>query len=528
MQKNKDKLLNKIVKKNYNNQLEEVLEKKLYEENVKSNLLSILYKIEVAYNDYEKVKQNVETKDEFIENLINDIKNNCETIKFVRPHSEESKIIGNKTFLVEKKLKKIICYPIERKILYSIEKISKNDKIIKDKYFLINITLSDLINVGNNINQVEPLRDFNGYSWTTIPSEIESVEHNLIYQNLIILLGYKFLNNWIRNHEFIIDYMELFENKLDEICDKTQKKNLLDKLEQISILLDIKFNNKVKKRIISTKQKVEKELEYIKDNKVFVEKITDEKNKLIKEIREIDETVNNKDLLQKEYIKRNEVLPLEDKIFSVRILAKILSEERDNKIEKIEKLNDLLKPKNFVKHKKELNDKMKYLKLVEVEDIQKEITKLIIAIQKIFLKIYKQRIENSKDKNEVLQMIYEFRYYNLIPFSYDKFVYQSKELKKELEETGKTLITKAEELNVIDKINKNEDMNYLFLKNIFSFRIISLEDLYIKIISEKDKLFLQVFDEDVYEEKIEICSLDNLNKKDFELKFNKKVKLLKI
>ena len=125
-------------------------------------------------------------------------------------------------------------------------------------------------------------------------------------------------------------------------------------------------------------------------------------------------------------------------------------------------------------------------------------------------------------------MIYEFRYYNLIPFSYDKFVYQSKELKKELEETGKTLITKAEELNVIDKINKNEDMNYLFLKNIFSFRIISLEDLYIKIISEKDKLFLQVFDEDVYEEKIEICSLDNLNKKDFELKFNKKVKLLKI
>ena len=29
---------------------------------------------------------------------------------------------------------------------------------------------------------VEPLRDFNGYSWTTIPSEIESIQHNLIYQ----------------------------------------------------------------------------------------------------------------------------------------------------------------------------------------------------------------------------------------------------------------------------------------------------------------------------------------------------------
>ena len=100
MQKKTDKILEKIVKKNYNNQLEEVLEKKLFDANTKSNLLSILYKIETAYKDYEKVKQEVETKEEFIEQLIKDIKNNCETIKLVRPNSEESKILGNKTFLL--------------------------------------------------------------------------------------------------------------------------------------------------------------------------------------------------------------------------------------------------------------------------------------------------------------------------------------------------------------------------------------------------------------------------------------------
>ena len=49
MQKKTDKILEKIVKKNYNNELEEVLEKKLFDENTKSNLLSILYKIEAAY-----------------------------------------------------------------------------------------------------------------------------------------------------------------------------------------------------------------------------------------------------------------------------------------------------------------------------------------------------------------------------------------------------------------------------------------------------------------------------------------------
>lgn len=528
MQKNKDKLFDKIVKKNYNNMLEEILEKKPYEETVKSNLLNILYKIETAYGDYEKVKQNVESKEEFIENLINDIKENCDTIKLVRPHSEESKIIGNRTFLVEKKLKKIICYPIERKILYSIEKISKKDKIIKDKYFLINTTLSDLINVGNNINQVEPIRDFNGYSWTTIPTEIESVEHNLIYQNLRILLGYKFLNSWIRNNEFIIDYMELFENKLNEICNNAQKRTLINKLQEISVLLDIKFDEKVKKKILNVKKKIEKELEDIKDNKVFVENVTKNKNILIKQIKEIDETINNKELLQKEYIKRNEVLSLENKIFSVRVLSKILAEERDAKIEEIEKCNELLKPKNFVKHKKELTEKMKLLKLADTEDLQKDITKVLIAIQKIFLKIYKQKIENSNNKNEILQMIYEFRYYNLIPFNHEKFIYQTKELSKELEETGKALIKKADILKVIDIINKDEDINYLFLKNIFCLRIINLEDLYIKIIREKNKTFLQVFDENIYEEKIEIPDLENIDKKDFELKFNKKVKMLKI
>ena len=45
MQKKNDKFLG-IVKKNYNNQLEAVLEKKYFDEDVKSILLSILYKIE--------------------------------------------------------------------------------------------------------------------------------------------------------------------------------------------------------------------------------------------------------------------------------------------------------------------------------------------------------------------------------------------------------------------------------------------------------------------------------------------------
>ena len=143
MQKKTDKLLEKIVKKDYNNELEKVLEKKVFDENTKSMLLSILYKIETVYKDYERVKPGIEEKEDFIQSIIRGIKDNCDVIKIVKLNSKESEMLGNKTFLVEKNKKRIICYPIERKLLYCIAKISKKEKIIKDKYHIIKRTLSD-------------------------------------------------------------------------------------------------------------------------------------------------------------------------------------------------------------------------------------------------------------------------------------------------------------------------------------------------------------------------------------------------
>ena len=122
MQKKKDKLLDKIVKKDYNNELEEILEKKYFEENVKSLLLNILYKVETAYKDYEKVKQDVETKEEYIENIISIIKDECDTIKMVRPNSEESQMLGRRTFLVEKKKKELYVIQLKENYYIALQK----------------------------------------------------------------------------------------------------------------------------------------------------------------------------------------------------------------------------------------------------------------------------------------------------------------------------------------------------------------------------------------------------------------------
>ena len=80
----KKNLLEKIVKKDYKNELEEIMDKKRFDENAKSILLSILYKIDIAYKDIEIVKKGTENKEEYLENLIGIIKNNCNNIEILK------------------------------------------------------------------------------------------------------------------------------------------------------------------------------------------------------------------------------------------------------------------------------------------------------------------------------------------------------------------------------------------------------------------------------------------------------------
>lgn len=521
----KEKIIGKIVKKNYNNDLEEVLEKKLFDEHAKNLLLSILYKIEAGYEDYEKVKVDTVKKDEYIKKFISIIDKNCDNIKIVKLKSEDDDILGSKTFLVDKENKRIICYPIERKLLYCIYKISKNTEIINNNYEIIGKPLSNLINTGKCIEQVEPLRDFNGYSWTTVSSEIESIEHNLIFQNLRLLLGNKFLNNWIENKEFIIDYMELLKTRLEEQYGKKASNKIICYLEKLAILLEIKFNPKEQEELLKQEKEVQEKLEKIKDREKFVEMLTNDKKRLAEEIKYIDETINNKELLQNEYIKRNEKLPLQQKIFSARILSNMMIKEREEKIEELEKLNELMNPKKFIKYKKEYEEKSKYLKIAKTKEIQKEIEKNIKEFQKEFLKCLASKIDKIETKQDCLDIIYNFRYYNLLPYNKEINIYEVDEIKKEIKEIQKKIILKANELKVIVQVSKNENINYEILKNIFQVRTLTLEDLNFKLIKEKEGDFAQFFDENTSENKIKLANIENMTKKDLEVKLNKKIKV---
>ena len=406
MQTKKETLINKIVKKDFNNELETILEQKEFDENVKSTLLSILYKIEVAYKDIETVKQDIFSKEEYIKNFIWIVQNQCKSIKIVRMNSEDSRIPEHGTFFIDKKNKELESYPIERKILYAIWKMGKREHIIKSNYFFIDTALSDFLNVGNTIDLVEPLRDFNGYSWATQFSEIESIEHYLIYQNLRILVGNKFLNNWITNQEPIIDYYDLFKEKLKEKYGQKLADKIINLLITIAILAEQKFNPEKMDMYRKDKDRIELELNNMQDKQKYTETITKEKLQLTKKIREIDKIINNKELLKDEYVKRNENLSLDNKIFSMRVLSNIMIREREEIYQRIQNLNDNLNPKNFVEHKKDLEEQYQYLELLDTEDVNKEIRKQFNKIPENIFRLYFNTNRRNKNKtgNEIFNI----------------------------------------------------------------------------------------------------------------------------
>ena len=170
--------------------------------------------------------------------MIEQIENKCDEIKIIKisekveENNIQEQLNKNKYYIKENK---IIAYPIERKILYAIERISNNNTIINDKYGESSILISQLINEGRNQDRIEVLRDFNGWSWTTLKNEIENIEANLVYQTLRLLFGEEFLEKWINNKNVIIDYWEILDKEATKKFGKDNAIKLRNSIEKIAI-----------------------------------------------------------------------------------------------------------------------------------------------------------------------------------------------------------------------------------------------------------------------------------------------------
>ena len=116
-------MLEKILKKDRNEELEKILEEKKVDEQAKNLLQGMLYKIEVSYKDYQKVKSVNMNEKEYVDRLIQNIRKNCDSIKIIKLSEKvksekiQNELNNNKVYI---KKREIISYPIEEKLLYAI------------------------------------------------------------------------------------------------------------------------------------------------------------------------------------------------------------------------------------------------------------------------------------------------------------------------------------------------------------------------------------------------------------------------
>lgn len=492
----KNKILSKlnIDIKDYNNELEKILENKLFSYEVKNLLLSMLYKIENAYKDYETVKVEVPSKRKYIENLLRIIKERCLKIFLVKTGTQEAKELekDNILFKVDRKNGEIICFQNEFILLTAIFNLDISPSLKELTYEYIEEPLFTLLKSGEIDSNIELIRDFNGWSWDIDKKEIKDIEYNYIYQTILLINGRKNINN------------------------KKQKK-IFDVVSKIAIKKymleanDTEYNEKFEK----IKKEKEARLELFNDKRSFINQITEEKKEYTKEIEKIDKILNNNELLKKEYYARNEKLPNKEKIFSVSYLVGILDKERIKLIEKIDECNKIILPKEFVEQKSKLEEEVKFLeeiiKLDKEDALIKLATEFLNQVQIEIAKI------NEENKEKLINWIYKIRYYRYIPIDYEKTIKDIEVLKEKFEEVIKIIIKKAQELKIWDIFSENTELTYQILKEIFDMKMICLQNLNMQCKYENRELYVEYYDDTIIESSLKI--------KTDTVKIKKKIKL---
>ena len=424
------KLFSKL--KDYNNLLEEILDLKTFSSIAKSLYLSMIYKLEISYKDYSIVNKNCISKDKFLSNILDIIKNYCDNVKIVEPDSSQAMILSTHKVnaVTNTKERSIMSYPTEIAMLYSISDIEPKYFYINKDFMFKNIFQKVLV-YGYKLNTINILKNFNGWSWDIDKNQKIDYTANIIYQNIMMIIGEEFLYEWRKDNTAKKDYLTELKRSVKKV---TGNDNYY--LSLCKILY--KISGKNEKAKIKNKLRI-KELQY-------------------------KEFCVQSDEFQKEHVREFNKLKNYHNIFE--------------------------------------SSKTEYEELVE--------------LQKFFLKYLEKKIEKANTKSEIINIIYNLRLYQNIPFFEGVYVSEYSEIKSVLEKTIKKAIIKACKLNVLKVISLDDETNFEIFKYILDTKIINLEEIKISIEIEENNIFIKVYDKEVFEKqgKIQFSG----NKKDIAIK----------
>ena len=520
-------IFSKTTEKEYNEKLENILESKRVDSEAKNLLLSMLYKIENSYEDYYIVKSNATSKEAFIKKILKIVEEECHEIIVATPETEISKPLekAKQNCIVDPMTGSILTYANEKDLLYAIYMLDiKYNQIKIDKEFNLDKVgreellkyraIQNFFSTGTAMNESEVIRDFSGWSWSINEKDIEDINVNLIYQNILLLIGTKTRDEVLIPKAPKQKYSSLNANvedlrKYNQIEDKSKKKNIKvyneilkeafskrfdyeqikDMIYDINLAifaLEIK-RDKQQKRYIENRFREEKKIVTLMEKREsFLETLEINKKQLEIKIKKIDRLLNNKSLLTREYYVRNEGVPDKDKIFSVSQLAKLLEQEKQQYEKEIETENKLKDEKKYKEKQAQYSREVKFY--AGILGASEKMNIMLIRIQLEFLKCFMSLIERAKTKDELLELVYDFRYYCLLPVDNETKIKDIPELQDAIREVINALIDRCIDKKIIENISNTVSLCYIILKYIFKTQTINLENLSIRITKDKEEV----------------------------------------
>ena len=512
----KEKIFSKLKYKDYNNLLEQVLEKKDFSSTGKNLILNVLYKMETNYNDYKTVKRDVTAKEEILTNFINLVKDYCNSLIVIKPESKRSIMLNNtqSKYITDIAKKELEVFPNEKYILEGLYSLFNNNLMVNEKYGILKDAIEEIFIYGNSSNNIELLRDFNGFAWYVAKNEFEDTYANLIFQDIRIIAGNDLLNAWIHNTDSNRDYIEELKKELNRRYDKEMAEPLFNQL--IITILKLYFERHPERiQELNTKKE-----ENIQDIRKYIEEISKDKKKLLKQVEKLDRIINDSEKLEEELVVRKKK---EENVQDKVQLKKLLIAERQACMNKIGEYNKIIDPRQMLNKSKQTTTKVQLLDYKLIATSKDTALDELINLQRMFLKGYKILAEKLTEKKEVLELLYEFRYYNLIPITPEELLKDNQDLREDIENIRLFLIEKAIEEKLINKVNSNKYINSEILKNIFSLRIIKLENAEVNLQKLPTGIKVNYLDGEVEETSKEINISQDIGK--YKIKEKKRIKI---
>lgn len=491
----------------YNSILEKILDSKYFSSNSKSLLLSMIYKLEDFYNDYRIVKNIDTTKDEFLNLILDTIKKYCDNIKLVEPEDAEILKKNNVLAVTNENERSILCYPTENSILYSIADIMPKYFYVSDSFEYKNSLQRTLVN-GYNLNILEILSDFNGWSWDANIKGKQYFQDNLIYQNMVIIFGNLFMEEWRERSTADVD-------SLHEIRKYFAKTEYFDYLCKYLVFgLTAREKAKTNKDL----EQKQKKLDQISNKITYFEQIKIAKMKYLKELEKLTIILNNKDLMRKEYMAKNLKLMPEKRIPTLGTYKKMLEEKKEKVVNEISRLTANMNPINYMNTKRELE---KFIEINSKESEDKD--KILINLQSEFIKALKETCFETEDTESLKNLIYKIRYYRYLYVTKEKQIKDVDILNNQINEVLKQAIHKLVSTENMKKIATDNSLNQEIICNILDTKVINLSELKFEFSIKEDGINFKTYEKEVFEKEFEING--EFSKKNFEIKPGKIYKL---